>query len=107
MAIVIKYKNQLSGIEVENAYLKIISINQILTDDVTSITINLGIYKDQQSRDGKLRYFETKSFSINKNDPDYNTFFSEDILKLKGNSLLSQCFKYIKSLKEYGQSTDK
>lgn len=107
MAIIIKYKNQLSGIEVENAYFKIISINQVLTDDVTYITINFGVYKDKKSRDDKLKYFETKSFSLNKNDPEYNIFFDEDILKKKGNSLLSQCFKYIKSLKEYGQSTDK
>jgi len=104
MALITKYKKISTNLEVKNSYMKVITVTQNLLGENKHIIINVGFYVNEESRNNNLDLFDTECFTVG--GEEYDKYFSEDVLKSDKNSLLTQCYKYIKE-KKYGKSTDK
>ena len=94
-----------SGISLDTAYIIITNICVYYRlNDIPKIDIVAVIYKDQQSRSDSRtevgQYLHTATGS------EFDTYFSETVLKEVGKSIMSQAYEYLKSLPTYQNVID-
>lgn len=86
-------------ITLPDAYLKVIS-----HADSQSVSINIGVYTNKESRDAG----DQPIYTINENVPFeiHQQLFSEDALKAEGVTARSQSYIYLKSLPDFADCED-
>lgn len=101
-----KTKIVTGDIELIDAYHRVTSIKQIL--NVTGellIEIVVSTFKDEESKK-KDSVVESRVFYVTKDTKGADSFFSEDVLKLEGNSILKNTYEYLKTTDMFSDSVD-
>jgi hypothetical protein len=94
-----------SGITLSAAYVIITDISLAYhLSDIPKANITAVIYKDLQSRNDART--EITQFLHTVTGTDFNTYFSETVLKELDKSFMSQAYEYLKSLPTYQNAID-
>jgi hypothetical protein len=94
-----------NGIQMDNAYIKVCEINYInKVNEQGSARVSVFVYKDQQARLNKKP--EVIRISYKCTGSDFRTFLHPDALEIHGNNILTQSYKWLKTLSLFSNAQD-
>ena len=94
-----------NGIILSDAYIKISNVEYYnKVNDSSHVKIYVNIFYNQQAReDGKP---EVTKFTYKVENPKFIEYFSLSVLNEEDNNIVSQSYKYLKTLNTFSGSTD-